>query len=518
MKHLSKNIAILILLVFSLLNFTECKKKATLPVVTTLGATDITQTTASSGGNVTDDGSADVTSRGVCWNTAENPTISNSKSSDGKGTGSFTSSLMQLTPGTKYYIRAYATNEAGTGYGNQLSFTTGQISLATLTTVSVTSIEGTTAVSGGNITSDGGGQITARGVCWGTDEDPTTSNEKTIDGSGTGIFSSNITGLIANTAYHVRAYAINSAGTAYGNDLTFTTLGGMPSAATYSASDISSTSVTLNGYAVANYSLTTVTFEYGTTASYGQTVEATPGTVTDQEGVSAIVSGLDVGTEYHFRVKAVNDFGTFYGNDLTFTTLGGMPSAATYSASDISSTSVTLNGYAVANYSLTTVTFEYGTTASYGQTVEATPGTVTDQEGVSASVSGLDVGTEYHFRVKAVNDFGTFYGNDLTFTTLGGMPSAATYSASDVSSTSVTLNGYAVANYSLTTVTFEYGTTASYGQTVEATPGTVTDQEGVSASVSGLDVGTEYHFRVKAVNDFGTAYGNDQLFTTSGSR
>jgi len=96
----------------------------TTPTVTTTAASSITSNTASSGGNVTSDGGASVTARGVCWNTTANPTISGSKTADGTGTGSFTSSITGLIPGTTYHVRAYATNSVGTGYGTDLSFTT----------------------------------------------------------------------------------------------------------------------------------------------------------------------------------------------------------------------------------------------------------------------------------------------------------------------------------------------------------------------------------------------------------
>jgi len=96
----------------------------TTPTVTTTAVSSITTTTAESGGNVTNDGGASVTARGVCWSTSENPTISDSKTTDGTGTGEFTSSITGLSPGTTYYVRAYATNSAGTGYGEQRSFTT----------------------------------------------------------------------------------------------------------------------------------------------------------------------------------------------------------------------------------------------------------------------------------------------------------------------------------------------------------------------------------------------------------
>ena len=193
------------------------------PTLTTTAVTSITLTTAVSGGNITADGGGAVTARGVCWATTATPTITDSKTTDGTGTGSFTSNLTGLLPATTYYVRAYATNSAGTAYGNEVSFTTTAIVVPTLTTTAVTSITLTTAVSGGNITADGGGAITARGVCWATTANPTISNSKTTDGTGTGSFTSNLTGLLPGTTYHVRAYATNSAGTAYGNDVSFTT-------------------------------------------------------------------------------------------------------------------------------------------------------------------------------------------------------------------------------------------------------------------------------------------------------
>lgn len=159
--------------------------------------------------------------RGVCWSTNETPTITNNKTEDGADAGNFTSNIIGLELGTTYYIRAYATNSEGTSYGNEISFTT--LDLPTLTTSEVTEITQTTAISGGNITDDGGAQVTARGVCWSKGETPTINDSKTEDGTNTGHFISNITDLELNTTYHVRAYATNNEGTAYGNKMSFTT-------------------------------------------------------------------------------------------------------------------------------------------------------------------------------------------------------------------------------------------------------------------------------------------------------
>jgi len=100
----------------------------TIPIVTTTAISSITATTASTGGNITSDGGASVTEKGVCWSTAANPTTSDSHTSDGTGTGSFTSSITGLSAGTAYHVRAYATNSVGTGYGSDVSFTTSDAS------------------------------------------------------------------------------------------------------------------------------------------------------------------------------------------------------------------------------------------------------------------------------------------------------------------------------------------------------------------------------------------------------
>jgi uncharacterized protein (TIGR02145 family) len=211
-----------ILLIFAIFIFHSCKKDK-VPSLTTSDVTNITLSTANCGGAITSEGSATVTSRGVCWSTSENPATINNKTSDGAGMGSFTSILTQLTLNTKYYVRSYATNSAGTGYGNQVSFTTSQVSVPVLTTYSG-DIQPTTAFSGGWITSDNGGFVTARGVCWSTATYPTIEDNKTVDGTDIGSFISYLTGLSSNTTYYVRAYATNSAGTGYGDQIQFTTL------------------------------------------------------------------------------------------------------------------------------------------------------------------------------------------------------------------------------------------------------------------------------------------------------
>jgi uncharacterized protein (TIGR02145 family) len=201
------------------------------PRVTTAEVTDITRTTAQSGGTNDDDGLT-VSARGVCWNTTGNPTLENSTghTTDGIGTGSFTSQLTALDENTTYYVAAYATNEKGTGYGNVNSFKTFQYNQPSVTTLEVTGITKTSALTGGIISGNNIGTITARGVCWNTTGNPTLENNTgfTSDGSGTGTYPSQLTGLIENTTYFVTAYATNEKGTSYGQVEMFITLEEVP--------------------------------------------------------------------------------------------------------------------------------------------------------------------------------------------------------------------------------------------------------------------------------------------------
>lgn len=107
----------------TLMLFNSCNKED-VPTISTVGVTEITQTTAKSGGTITDNGGATVTALGVCWSTTENPTVNDSKTEDENGIGSFTSIITGLEPNTTYYVRAYAINSEGAGYGVEKSFTT----------------------------------------------------------------------------------------------------------------------------------------------------------------------------------------------------------------------------------------------------------------------------------------------------------------------------------------------------------------------------------------------------------
>jgi hypothetical protein len=222
------------LLIMVAATIASCKKDdnarpiVTLPIVSTEPVTNITLTSAQSGGNITSDGNGPILDRGVVWSKSANPIYGATgtySTNDGLGSGSFVSTLTtDMTPGTTYRAKAWARNEAGIGYGSELTFSTLSLNLPTLTTAPISVITNNSARSGGSVLTDGGAPVINRGVCIGTLPNPTVSGG-IIPASGTGLgsFAVTMASLTSNTLYHVRAYAENSVGTAYGNDVTFTT-------------------------------------------------------------------------------------------------------------------------------------------------------------------------------------------------------------------------------------------------------------------------------------------------------
>src|SRR5450759_3836236 len=509
---------VLVCLIFGIVLINGCRKDPVPPTLTTTNITDITINSATSGGSITKDGGAAVTARGICWGTTAKPVISGSHTSDNTGTGSFTSSLTDLTPNTDYHVRAYATNKAGTAYGADVTFTTTAIVVPTLTTTAVTAITLTTAASGGTITADGGGAVTARGVCRATTTAPTITNTITTDGTGTGSFTSNLTGLLPATKYYVRAYATNTTGTAYGDELSFTT----SSIAVATLTTTAATSITLttavSGGSIASNGGAVITVSgicwsliaNPTTADSKTTNGTTTGTFTSN------LTGLSAGTIYHVRAYATNSAGTAYGNDISFTTLATGAILTTTAASAITQTtavsggSITSNGGAVITVSgICWSLIADPTTADSKTTNGTTTGTFT------GNLTGLSAGTIYHVRAYATNRAGTAYGNDISFTTLATGAILTTTAASAITQTtavsggSITSNGGAVITVSGSCWSLIADpTTADSKTTNGTTTGTFT------GNLTGLSAGTIYHVRAYATNSAGTAYGNDISFTT----
>ena len=194
--------------------------------VSTTAVSSISNTTAISGGTISNNGGGAISFSGVVWSTNENPTIADSKTTENATSGAYVSNLSGLSAGTTYYVRAYATNSAGTSYGSQVSFTTlANIVAPTVNTTSQSQVTNKSFVVSGNVTDWGGANVSDRGIVWSkTETTPSLENAtKVSTGSGLGIFSSYVHGVDASTTYYVRTFASNSAGTSYGSVATVVT-------------------------------------------------------------------------------------------------------------------------------------------------------------------------------------------------------------------------------------------------------------------------------------------------------
>ena len=491
-----------------------------LPSLTTTAVTSVTLTTAASGGNISADGNAPITAKGVCWAITTAPTITNSKTSDGTGTGAFTSAVTGLLPGTPYYLRAYATNSAGTAYGNEVTFTTNPIVVPTLTTNAATAITLTTAVVGGNITADGGASVTAKGTCWSITANPTVANSKTSDGNGTGTFTSSLTGLVAGTLYHARAYATNSAGTAYGNDITFTTSPILvPTLTTTAASTITLTTAVAGGNITADGG-GAVTAR-GTCWSLNANPIITDPKTSDGTGTGSFISnitGLLPGTTYHIRAYATNSAGTAYGNDLSFTTTQiGVPTLTTTAVTSITLTTAVSGGNITADGggSVTARGICWSTTSG-PTTDDANTSDATGSGSFTSNLSLLLPGTTYYVRAYATNSAGTAYGNEVSFTTNQIVFATLTTTAATSITLTTATSGGNITNNGGGTISVK-GVCWSLTATPTISNFITSDGTGTGAftsSLTGLTAGTTYHVRAYATNEAGTSYGNEISFTT----
>ena len=205
----------------------SCKPDLEMPTVVTKSVGEITATTATIVVQVAEDGGAEVTERGICWNTEGNPTIADFCIKEGTGIGTIVLTMTGLMETTTYYVKAFASNSEGISYGEVIAFTTlekKELDVPTVITKSVGAISQTSAIGGGEVTDDGGSEVIVRGICWSTTPGPTMEGYHTINGTGTGEYSANLTNLTLNTTYYVRAYAVNAEGVAYGQEVSFTTL------------------------------------------------------------------------------------------------------------------------------------------------------------------------------------------------------------------------------------------------------------------------------------------------------
>ena len=499
---------------------------AVLPAITTLNIENIGGVTASARAEIINDGGSFVSSRGICWSTTADPEITDGNKASGTGKGIFSAEMKDLLPLTKYYVRAYAINEVGVVYGNELTFTTATI--ATLTTLPVNSITANTASSGGDIIADGGTPVLQSGLCWSTAGLPTTDDAHTAGGTGIGNFVQGINELIGSTTYYVRAYAINSAGTAYGNVQQFVTAPPVPAT-------ISTT--------------TAISGPQGITANSGGTISSNGGAVISDRGLvwstqkgfdpadpntkirnsfgagnfAMTMNDLLPGTVYYVRAFATNSAGTAYAaNEIEFTTFG-FPELST---SDIAANTIS---------SMTAISG--GTITSNGGTPVTSSGvcwsthqlpTISDQQlgngaGMGNFVSpigGLLGNTTYYVRAYAMNTVGIAYAEEKNFTTLPPIPATLKTNPAVAASTATANAGGTILTNGgafVTTRGVLWSTDLNFNPdtvTVNKTSETGYFTGSFTTKITGLKQHTLYYVRAYVTNSAGITYGDVVNFMT----
>jgi hypothetical protein len=484
--------------------------------VNTNPATELTYNSARLNGELTSLGAADNVTVSFMWGTESGGLTSETPGQVLTDPGAFYHDLGSLTPGTTYYYRAKADGD-GTDLGDEESFTTDAFAAPTVETNDASIVTATSATLNGNLTSLGTATTDNVSFEWGLDI--SYGNETAVQArTAPGAFSAGITGLTDNTTYHFRAKAVGDGG-AYGEDKTFTT----PSAAlllvtTGGATSVTTTSATLNGTltSLGAADNVTVSFIWGTTAGGPYPNVTDNQTLTNTGAFSADLSGLASGTAYYYKAKAVGA-DTVYGNEVSLTTSTTPPTVTTSAATSLAATSATLNGNLTALGTATSVSvsFEWGTSTSYG--TETTAQSATAIGAFTADLTGLTANTTYHVRAKAVGHGAAVYGDDITFTT-PSLPDTTAPTISAVASTGITKTGATITwtTNEAATSRVEYGLTEEYGSFTTLDTSLVTAH---SVELTGLKAGKTYHYRVISgdASDNEALSGDNTLKTSSKS-
>lgn len=496
----------------------------TVPTISTAVVANITTTTAISGGNIIDDGGTQIVERGICWSLSPAPTMADTCVSEGIGAGSYIALMTGLAANTMYYVRAYATNELGTSYAEDLTFTTITLQLATVTTTAASGVSYSTAMSGGNVSNDNGSPVTSRGICWATTPLPTTDDSTYTEAGGLGSFTAQLTGLVSNTTYYVRAFAVNGAGTSYGNAVSLDTLTmAAPSLTTKSISGISSNLAGSGGEIITDGGSAITakgvcwSLNPEPTIANNKTADGT-GTVS----YNSTLTGLNPLTTYYVRAYATNTLDTAYGNEVSFTTTDLVTPGPTVpvvgtSSSMITGSSTASSGGYVSSDGGSVITAR-GVCWSTSTDPTLVDSCTVDGDGLgffTSTISGLSgCGDVYYIRAYATNSTGTGYGNQNMVST-GLVPVVTTDDVADISYYTATSGG-SVSDDGGCPIT-QKGISWNYNP--NPTIGNPHTEEGSGAipfvsNIAGIYANRTYYVRAYATNIVGTAYGPEKVFTT----
>ena len=499
-----------------------------LPATTLLSVDNVTDAAATFKGAVISVGSSRVTRYGFCWGKQENPELSTAEScnfGDCAAAADMNYTAKLLDANTTYYVRAYAENSEGISYSNQLRFTTEEAAQKPeVETGDADNVKSSQADVSGKILKIGDKEgIIQHGHVWSRSANPTTDNQKTQLGFTTvvGGFVSTLTGLEPNVTYHVRAYATNSIGTSYGEDVTFTTQPDIVALTTIAARDIIHNAATVGGSISDNGGNTIV--ERGVCWSTDQNPTINNERKASSETsnrFSVRIEGLNELTAYHARAYVITqDDKAYYGNDITFSTTHEihLPQADVTTVGNIGTTSATFQSSVVGDGD--------GNISDCGFCYARTPNPTVNDTKVSCgkrvgtfltTVKDLTENTTYYVRSYVTNEAGTAYGEEVNFATLEILPPT-------LSAVTVKTVTHRSATFSAEVLSEGNGTVSECGfvYSINPNPGLTNHKVvcGASLNLSGraesLLPNTTYYVRAYATNEKGTTFSDDLSFTTN---
>ncbi|MCX6230972.1 MAG: T9SS type A sorting domain-containing protein [Bacteroidetes bacterium] len=597
-----------------------------IPQVTTVGVASISTNSAICSGNVTSNGGLTMISRGICYSTSLNPDTSATHTTDVANIGAFSNPLSGLSIGTTYHYRAYARNTMGVAYGADSTFTTAASAmLASVTTDSVYLIGTNLASVAAKVINDGGSAITSRGVCWKLTAGATTLDSVKYSTGTTGAYVCNLINLTPNTTYYTRAFAINSVGTAYGSELSFSTkmiipsykIGQVRTVNSLGVADSLNVNCKLSGvvhglnYATSGYSFfivdstaginvyKTSTLSYtptegdklriiGKTAQVNGLIELLPDSLVLLSSGNALFNPITVNLPNNDTLESklvkidnltyLSGWPTTAGSTKTVYTvkngtdtvvlriysncnLQGTP-APTVSfsikgiVSQVCTTSPYTTGYQVLPRNTTDLILNYttpviitGSTTNIAQHTATCAGNITSDGGYTITSRGvcyrttanpttldsirtstvttgaytvnltnLNLSTTYHYRAYFVSSLGPiYYGADSVFTTTANpvVPAVTTNTPTVIGYTNATLSGTVISDGGDTILSRGFCWKKTTNPTIADSMNTVSGSTGsYTASVTTLTDNTNYYVKAYAINAVGIGYGNEIAFTT----
>lgn len=381
-----------------------------IPTVTTDSATNITDSSATLGGTIVDNGGLLILSQGICWGLTADHTDSCCVIPLDLDT--FSHSLTGLEYSTHYYARAYATNARGTGYGEMIEFTTDTIPPveAYVVTGEVSDITRTSAMCSGEVIWEGIAPVTERGICWDTIPEPSLEVSHDSSGTGIGTFTVTLSELIPETDYYYRAYAITSYDTVYGEIAQFSSDEyWWPTITTDSVTDITDTSAILRATVIDDGGKPIIDKGIYFNHVYYSADTASP------DNFSKMLTGLSYATHYTARAYAINEVGIGVGDVIEFTTDTILPEVTMNIITDIGSS------YAICRGTLVSNGGDFSTRVGLCWSLSSTPTNADNHiewDGTLGEFSRIIGGIHdsiCYVRPYAINAIGMVYGNTLSF-------------------------------------------------------------------------------------------------------